>query len=222
MSLPDSISCLSRLAELDVSYLPPGLTACRQLTRLVMDSDNPSPVLASLHTLRYLSVGVSWPWGRYWTQLTGLTELRLDFGYDPDGQGHYELPAGLVGMTGIRKLSIAGDTGQVMDLPAGPYLSRLESLIMEAFSFPDGVPATLAAATQLRHLDISKKFCLCAADVAILSALPALTTLSLRQPGEFYMHKWDECLAQLEAAFLAQGRAPPRVLVAPARGCNED
>ena len=205
-SLPYSISCLSRLAELDVYgdslSLPPGLTACRQLTRLVMDSDAPSPVLASLHSLRYLSVHArrgQTPQEVYWTQLTALTELRLVCDYGG-------FPAGLGGMTGLRKLSIQGKNAA--DLPAGPYLSRLESLVMEDCYLQGRVPASLAAATQLRHLDFGEQQ-LSAADVAVLSALPLLATLRLKRPTDVDEDQWDERLAQLRAACVAQGRAPP-------------
>jgi hypothetical protein len=80
------------------------------------------------------------------------------------------------------------------------------------------VPASLAAATQLRHLDISNaiegRFALAAADVAVLSALPALAMLRLRNPERSDDQEWKNYrLAQLQAAFLAQGRAPPVVSI---------
>jgi hypothetical protein len=177
-----------------------------------MESDATSPVLASLHSLRYLSVPAledeELPQEAFWTQLTALTELQLDCGYDYDYQS---IPAGLGGMTGLRKLTIIQD-GDPVELPVGLYLSRLESLVMQGCDFSSGLPATLAAATQLRHLDISKSFSrglfvLTAADVAVLSALPALTMLHLWELDELDEHGWDDYLAQLQAAFLAQGRA---------------
>lgn len=83
-SLPDSVSCLTRLPELDVEgtclALSPGLSACRQLTRLAMDSVAASPVLTSLPSLRCLNInGYDERHKTYWTQLTALTELQLDY-----------------------------------------------------------------------------------------------------------------------------------------------
>jgi hypothetical protein len=171
-------------------------------------------VLASLHSLRYLSVdipGGQLPQEAFWTQLMALTELQLDSYF------YGSIPAWFGGMTGLRRLSIQGNVGCAADLPEGPYLSRLESLVMEGCDFSAGLPATLAAATQLRHLDISRSFTsgfvLAAADVAVLSALLSMTMLHLRRPEESDEFDCNDCLAQLEAAFLAQGRAPPVVSI---------
>ena len=52
---------------------------------------------------------------------------------------------------------------------------------------------------------------LTADDLALISSLPALETLSIPQPGCVYDHEWAACLAQLRAAFAAKGRTPPAV-----------
>ena len=56
---------------------------------------------------------------------------------------------------------------------------------------------------------------LTAADVAVLSALPALTTLSLHHSHHDDMAKdeWDVRLAPLRVACVARGRAPPAMVV---------
>lgn len=74
--------------------LPRGLTACQQLTRMEISFN--SPVLAKLQSLRYLGV---WSFQKrsatYWTQLTALTELRLQGGGGPSprrARGHDRPP----------------------------------------------------------------------------------------------------------------------------------
>ena len=227
INLPDSISQLSRLAELDLGWfealrvsLPRGLTACRHLTRLEMDSDAASPVLASLQSLRHLRVAFNEKQREtYWTQLTALTELQLRC------QDESIVPAVLGGMASLCMLRI--EDALCDDLPAGLYLSRLESLVMEDCSFPTGMPLALAAATQLQHIGICGDeddgdgawldgttyvpIDLDAHDIALISSLPALTTLSLKQPDSIDDCEWGARLAQLRAAFSAQGRVPPAV-----------
>lgn len=116
-------------------------------------------------------------------------------------------------MTGLRKLGI--HLADFADVPAGPYLSRLDSLILEHCSLANGVPAALGAASRLRHLSI-RGWCRCGglttADVALLGSLPALATLILDQPSTMEEAQWAEGLAQLRAAVIAQGRAPPSVV----------
>ena len=211
MSLPDTISRLSSLRELDLTSnydlslpdrLPAGLTACQQLTRLHIDFSPTSPVLASLRSLRCLSVGsapLMQPHEMFWTQLTALTELQLQC------SGDGEVPAGLAGMTGLRTIGIDGAT--LDDLPPGPYLSGLESLSMTGTIFLAGVPASLAAATQLQHLGIVSLEGLSDADVAMLCSLPALKTLVLHKPFLMEQPVWEEYVAELQAECLLHGRA---------------
>ena len=220
--LPESVSRLSALQELDLSAgfseetnLPVGLAACQQLSRPTVDWFFDSPVLKELKALRYLDVLVHRDQPAYWTQLTALTELKLrSFG---------PIPPGLSGMTGPRKLFFVWGKFPYQDvqrdLPAGPYLSRLQSLVMEDCSFSSGVPARLAAAEQLHQLiimeyneNLSKALQLTAADVAVLSALPELTTLRIDKPRRVDQEAWEERLAQLRAACIAQGRAAPQML----------
>lgn len=69
--------------------LPSGLAACRQLTRLDVVSDAASPVLARLHSLQHFNLRMTegqQQHGRYWKELTGLTELQLHCGMG-GGQG---------------------------------------------------------------------------------------------------------------------------------------
>ena len=78
--------------------------------------------------------------------------------------------------------------------------------------FEAGVPASLAAATQLYALDFGDKnrgIDLTPADVAVLSSLPALKGLRLAKPEAVDEHVWGERLAQLRAACAAQGREAP-------------
>lgn len=185
-SLPGNVSRLTSLRELNVSQsslhrLPPELTACQQLTHLAMGGDCHSLVLALLQTLRSLRV-VCIPLPNdlttFWPQLTALTELELWTA------ASHPIPAGLGGMTGLRTLRIVAGGG---DLPAGPYLSGLETLTMHIRTFPMGVPANLVAATQLRHLSLLScvgEIKLMCSDMAIVSSLPALATVSLIKPAD--------------------------------------
>lgn len=205
-SLPDSMPSLISLRQLDLHGaccldLPPGLTACQQLTWLAIDADCAGPVLARLQSLRYLSFKAEpFVQSDQWSQLKGLTELELNW---MDGEGS-DL-AGLGGMTSLRKLTLKGCHDS---LPGGLYLSSLESLHM---NWCEAVPANLVAATQLRDLDLCMLSYISSADVAVLSSLPALSTLALTKqiPKMLDPHVWDEGLAQLRAIFLVQGRAPP-------------
>lgn len=231
-SLPDAISRPSRLRELDVSQneslaLPPSLTACQKLTSLGIESDL-SPVLAqSLQHLRVESLGSQQP---HWCQLTALTELELLADSDNPYFPSKNLPAGLGGMNSILKLRI--ECAKLAGMPEGPCLSCLESLVLYDCLFPNGLPAVLASAKQLRHLrvcddevayryrdsdgypiDLEALVKLTAADVALISGLPGLTRLGLTMPGGLSRHMWDERLAHLQAAFVAQGRAPPAVFM---------
>ena len=168
-----------------------------------MESDAGSPVLASLQSQRELSVrsdpGPA-PHETYWTQLTALTRLSLDSC----------VPAGISGLANLRVLNIF--KAEMADLPAGPYLRRLEGLSMMNCAFEAGVPASLAAATQLRKLEFDESnggIELAPADVAVLSSLPALKALRLAKPEAVDGHVWGERLAQLRAACAAQGREAP-------------
>ena len=79
-----------------------------------------------------------------------LTELHLsccDWQEGDHEDYRASLPSGLGGMTGLRRLTIEDIED---DLPAGPYLSCLESLRVPSWHFYNGRPASLAAATQLR------------------------------------------------------------------------
>ena len=117
-------------------------------------------------------------------------------------------------------------------LSEGPYLSRLESLVLSDCLFPSGLPAVLASAKQLRHLSVCDDedvypyrvsdgypvdrdalIKLTAADVRLIRGLPALTTLAFTKPDGLSRRVWDERLGLLQAAFVAQGRAPPDVSV---------
>lgn len=116
-SLPDSISRLTALQILDLHgnsdvALPPGLTACRQLTRLDMGNDNASPVLSRLRGLRRLSFRClqdQRPHSTYWTHLTALTELTLDY------LDSCSVPEGLGGLACLQRLGIFG--AALRDLP---------------------------------------------------------------------------------------------------------
>jgi hypothetical protein len=212
-SLPDSISRLTDLSELALPYnldlsLPPGLAACRQLTRLDIGSSRLFQLPADLQSLQCLSVRVppgQQPHQLFWTQLTALTELQLQC------EGGL-VPAGLGLLTGLSKIGI--NRVMLNDLPGGPYLSRLESLTMSNCVFLAGVPASLAAATQLRCLSLGALhggIDLTDADVAVLSSVPALKTLSLKRRHFMSQDLWDARVTQLKAACIGQGRAPPAV-----------
>lgn len=207
-ALAGNISRLTALRELNLDgsnvwageqgvQLPPGLAACQQLSWLEMRSDLRSPVLARLHSLRFLRAiarktgNDAFQTPTCWTQLTALTELQLSF-EGPQSmhlginfQGPQSMHPGLGGMCSLRKLSVLNRCNADSDLllPARPYLSRLDSLSLAVCS---SVPAVLAAATQLRHLDLSSKYgnaiSLTAANLAVLGSLPALETLRLGKP----------------------------------------
>ena len=206
--LPESISRLTALKELGVAWnqnlsLPLGLSACRQLARLAAVGTSESPVLARLQSLRALTIGLGpvQPRDEHWTRLTALTELSL--------WCRRSIPPGLSGMTGLRNLSIYDAV--LVDVPGGPYLNRLASLEMEDCVFEAGVPASLAAASQLRDLSLdgNRGINVTAADVATLSTLPALVTLSLGKPEHMVQHVWDGRLARLRAAYYFSGRSVP-------------
>ena len=128
-------------------------------------------------------------------------------------------------MSGLRELRITN--AELSDLPTGRYLSRLEDLqLYECKILKGGLPASLAAATQLRQLKLDRWVGddLQAADVALLSRLPALAALTVnrrfieRLEGNFCLISigvakdvWNERVAQLQAACVAQGRAPPAI-----------
>lgn len=211
----DSISRLTALRELDLTgnagdiSLPAGMTACRQLSRLAVESYGDVreyPVLANLPHLRYLSVTALPGQQQHWTRLTTLMELRLGLIRDkPD------VPAGLAGMVGLRKLFIGGMEWGA--LPAGPYLSALESLVVDAaVSLPERLLAPLAAATQLQSLSFGMRSVeLTAFDIAVLSSMPALKTLELRKLSSEKVDavQWSERLARLTAQCAAHCRVPP-------------
>ena len=96
-------------------------------------------------------------------------------------------------------------------LPPGPYLSRLRSLLLSSCGL---MPAALAAATQLRFLNLSDKsyMALTATDRRSLSSLPALKTLIIMRPDFLHPDRWDERVARLKATFSAQDRDGPLVL----------
>ena len=165
LSLPDSISQLSALRELDLcrwslTGLPQGLTACQQLTWLSMESDYKCPVLSSLQSMRYLRVTANGQ-DTYWTQLTALTELQLTRGTDAS------IPPELGGISSLRKLRL--ESCGCMQLHAGPMLSHLESMCLCNVS---GIPASLAAATQLRELSVIRPSKIIPADLAVLLSSP--------------------------------------------------
>ena len=210
-SLPLSISQLTALRELDLQEnaalaLPPGLIACKHLTRLAMGLDTSSPVLASLPSLAHLRVeSQSSPEAGkpYFTCLLGLRSLHLIC--------RGSIPAGLSGMKALRELKI--HSAAVTSLPAGLYLRRLESLYLKHSTAHLGIPSHLAAAMQLQHLSLetSGAINLSAADVVVLSAMPALKHLSLKQGAVVGQRYWDACFTSLRANCTAQGRTPPTV-----------
>jgi len=218
LSLPDSISQLTDLqaltleesySEAGMSALPPSLTACQQLTSLVINHKEKSPVLAKLQSLRSLSVevvGMDTDDDIFWPHLTGLTELKLEFYLCNTNL------TGLTGMTSLRSLTIC--MALPCHLPPGPYLSRLETLHFEYCSLVDGLPACLAAATQLHHLYILNEgygdgnIDLSDAEIAVLIAMP-LDRLVLRKPRRMEQAAWDERLALLRVAYNERGRIIP-------------
>lgn len=219
-SLPDSISQLSGLKELAMRFnpglgLPPGLTACRQLTLLDVVARSLTPDLPPLPSLRSLLVSAvpnGQPGAAYWAQLTALKELQLDHGFDWF-QPRYPPVMG-DNMPSLRKLGIR--SAWLANLPEGLYLNSLESLTLEKCSFDSGVPSRLAAAPQLRHLVLRDVWGiqLTAADVAVLSVMPALETLSLTSKFSFEEAAWTRFAAELQAAFVVQGHATPSMFAA--------
>ena len=216
LTLPDSISQLTDLQALnlevssgcmDMSALPPSLTACQQLTSLVINNHQESPVLAKLQSLRFLShhlVGTENDEDIFWPHLTGLTVLMLEFSFPDDVN-----LTGLAGMTSLCSLAIR--YALPCRLPPGPYLSRLGTLRLEECSFDDGLPACLAAATQLHDLYIFNEsyfdgnIDLSDADIAILIGIP-LDRLVLQKPRRFTQAVWDERLTLLRVAYNDKGR----------------
>lgn len=168
-----SISQLSALRELDMGApslpgLPPGMTACQQLSWLSMGSDRSCPQLACLQSMRFLRVSaVLGQNATYRTQLTALTELEVKC-----NQGAI-IHHALGGMSSLRKLRLA--CSGPLQLPAGSMLSHLESLCLN-------IPASLSAATQLRELCViipnDKDGTM--TESAVLCALPALESLSIK------------------------------------------
>lgn len=116
-------------------------------------------------------------------------------------------------MKELRKLAISG--ANVGDLPDGLYLSRLESLCMRDCYLYTELPPTLAAATQLRNLEMQyiEGLQLTAADRSLLTALPALETISLHKPYAVSQLRWDVDLMQLQSEFAAQGRYLPNIRI---------
>lgn len=86
-------------------------------------------------------------------------------------------------MEGLLNLTISARIDDTISV--GSYLSHLESLYMKCCDSTHGLPASLATATHLRHLDLeldNEGVNLTAPDVAMLSSLPALTILSREKP----------------------------------------
>ena len=186
-SMPDSVSQLTSLRELDLLGnwqvpLPEGLASCLHLTRLELTSSIPNPVLGRLRSLRHLRVLALPTIYPYWTQLTELRELVL----------HCRAPG----------------TFECSDLPAGPYLSRLESLTLgDLRVFPDNVLENLTAATQLRCLSLPAVLRLTPDDVAVLCDLPAFSCLRVRDQYSKNQGSWSRLLAQIRAAGSSRGSA---------------
>lgn len=161
-SLPASISRLAGLRELGITFNPQlrlllGLTACRGLTQLSLDYYIESPVL---------------------TQLTALRDLHLQCSL----RGK-RAPAPLGDITWLRSMHITG--AWLAEMPAGQYLGSITSLRIDTFHVPPlsaWVPASLAAATQLRSLTVDECLGLAYPDVAVLSALPALESFQMVPP----------------------------------------
>lgn len=217
-TLPDSISRLTALKELELFgnpelSLPPGLTACRQLTRLHTVAWPVSPVLPRLLSLRCLRTDITFESvtpDMGWHSLTALTNLQLLSGLT----NMLSELSRTTWTTSLRKLEIYGAANN--GLPTGPYQSGLESLHWDNYTL-DRVPSGLAAAAQLRHLELDNLYAggrlgLTAADVAVLSSMPALATLRLKKPRGMEQHVWDERVEQLQATVTSLGRAPPVLL----------
>lgn len=96
-------------------------------------------------------------------------------------------------LTGLRKLSIR--RAAVDDMPGGAYL---------------------AAATQLRHLDLAAfgdGVDMTSADVAVLSSLKSLCTLRLEKPlRSRFWAVWESRLDTFRKQCILQGRLPPVVV----------
>lgn len=223
-ALPDSISRLTCLRELLLTHNPylqlllPGLTACQQLTLLQVSYYISSTLFPGLASLQCLSGCIDVEeHGPDLTKLRALTELQLHI------EDFQSVPAALGSMTTLRTLGI--DRASLYDLPAGPYLCHLESLSITDCIFHAGVPASLIAATNLRHLECSASYNatispgigLTAADINVLSSLPALAILELTHRRIMEQEDWDERVVQLRAACVAQGRAPPNTVSDPIR-----
>ena len=76
------------------------------------------------------------------------------------------------------RLCASWELRSLENVPAGPYLSRLQCMCMVGCRFPGGVPAGFAAATQLHHLgfvDSQPSILLTARDIEVLGFLGALT-----------------------------------------------
>lgn len=219
-SLPESISLLTAMQELDLignncSSLPEGLSACWQLTRLALDEGMESPVNECLQSLRYLHV---YGWkdrqqgqAPYWAHLTGLSGLCLS-SYGPN------LPQFLLEVAGLESLrSLDIRDAQLSKIPEGPYLSRLETLCLSACTCLSGVPENLAAAWQLRALDLvglNIGIALTPSDVDLLSNLPALKNLRLFKSNQVARKVWDKRVATLKAKFAARADgAPPKITI---------
>lgn len=141
-----------------------------------------SPVLGLLQSLRHLAV-TSRPEQKeeHWIKLTALTEMRL-WCSDDQLPLHCTIPAGLASLVGLHKLTVRCRSRQ--DLPAGPYVSHLESLRIVSFTSQGTVPVSLAAAAQLRHLRFHRgTVALTASDIAVISSLPSLKTLGMSVAG---------------------------------------
>jgi hypothetical protein len=92
---------------------PSGLTACKQLTWLEMNSDwrsAASHAAVPAPPMRLLCPPQQ-PHEAYWTRLAAVTELQLICQDSP--------PAGLGGMTSLRKITM-GYSMEMDSLPAGP------------------------------------------------------------------------------------------------------
>lgn len=214
-SLPETISRLTALKELKLSHsrgvveVPPRMTACQQLTKVVMGDTSTSPVLGRLHSLRSLAVNLRTnepPHELYWAHLSAFNDLELRC--IEDGS----LPAGLGSMVGLRVLTIGGAV--LDDLPTGPYLNQLETLSMDHCTFNAGVPASLAAAKKLQYLGLgvgSRGIDLTAADGTVLFSLPERARVFLCKPNHMDYKEWGKRIAQLKAQSSEGGRVPLKI-----------
>ena len=210
-SLPDSISRLTALRELDIQenrdpILPAGLTACKQLTLLAMGLDIMCPALASLSSLRDLRIETIQLFTEIepnFVHLTGLENLHLSCQSD--------IPAGLGLMANLRKLTIRSPA--IGSFPAGPYLSRLESLTLKHSRANLEIPTHLAAALQLQHLTLETfgAINVSVADVVVLLSMTSLTHLTLKQGAAVSKRNWNACFADLRSQCALEGREPPTI-----------